>query len=94
MTRLVPEHLFVMVKQFEALKNDGWKSAPEFSGFIKAVDGVEQMGKVNKGGRELFERLPNLFFERFEESFKEHTKKWRTPETLPIIIAGPLQKRF
>lgn len=86
--RLVPEHLFIMNKQFESLKNDGWKTAPEFSGFITAVDRVESVGKVNKGGKEFFERLPNLFFERFEESFKEHTKKWRTAETLPIIIAG------
>eukprot|EP00956_Cyclotella_meneghiniana_P020348 scaffold35756_cov21-Cyclotella_meneghiniana.AAC.1 len=87
-SRLVPEHLFVMHKQFEALKNDGWRSTPEFAGFVKAVDGVESAGDVSKGGLEFFERLPNLFFERFEESFSEHTKKWRSPATLPIIIAG------
>eukprot|EP00956_Cyclotella_meneghiniana_P026149 scaffold55872_cov78-Cyclotella_meneghiniana.AAC.1 len=87
-SRLVPEHLFVMHKQFEALKNDGWRSVPEFAGFVKAVDGVEPAGDVNKGGLEFFERLPNLFFQRFEESFTEHTRKWRTPKTLPIIIAG------
>jgi hypothetical protein len=46
------------------------------------------MGKVNKGGREFFDRLPNLFFERFENTFQEYTRKWCTVETLPIIIAG------
>ena len=55
---------------------------------MKAVDGVAEMRKVNKGGKEFFEHLPNLFFEHFEDSFKEHTRKWRMKETLPIIIAG------
>jgi hypothetical protein len=85
---LVPEHLFVMHKQIESLKNDGWKSVPEFAGFNRAVEGVNCMGAVNKGGKEFFERLPNLFFEQFETTFQEHTKKWRSQETLPIIIAG------
>lgn len=48
-SRLVPEHLFVMHKQLEALKNDGWKSAPEFAGFLKAVNGTKEMGMVGKG---------------------------------------------
>jgi hypothetical protein len=39
-SRLVPEHLFVMHEQFESLKNGGWKNKPEFRGFIKAVQGV------------------------------------------------------
>jgi hypothetical protein len=77
-----------MHKQLQALKNDGWKSVPEFAGFVRAVDGVKPMGKVNKGGREFFDRLPNLFFERFENTFQEYTRKWCTVETLPIIIAG------
>lgn len=54
-------------------KNDGWKSVPEFAGFVKAVDGVSPMGKVNKGGEEFFEGLPNLFFKDFENTFREHT---------------------
>jgi hypothetical protein len=85
---LVLEHLIVMHKQFEALKNDGWKKMPELNDFVRAVDGVAEMKNVNKGGKEFFECLPNLFFERSEESFKEHKRKWRTKETLPIIIAG------
>eukprot|EP00956_Cyclotella_meneghiniana_P010989 scaffold15408_cov41-Cyclotella_meneghiniana.AAC.7 len=87
-SRLVPEHLFVMSKQFNGLKKGGWKSTLEFAGFVKAVDGIEPAGEINKGGKEFFDRLPDLFFERFEEAFNEHTKKWRTPETLPIIVAG------
>jgi hypothetical protein len=46
------------------------------------------MGEVSKVGKEFFERLPNLFFDRFETTFQEHTKKWRSKETLAIIIAG------
>ncbi len=67
-SRLVPEHLFIMHKQLESLKNGGWKTAPEFAGCMKAVNGVKPMGKVHKGGKEFFERLPTLFFERFENT--------------------------
>jgi hypothetical protein len=81
-SRLVPEHLFVMYKQMERLKDGGWKDVPEFAGFLKAVEGVEPAGHINKGGKEFFERLPDLFFERFNETFNEHTKKWRTPKTI------------
>ena len=35
-SRLVPEHLFVMSKQFNGLKKGGWKSTPEFAGFIRS----------------------------------------------------------
>jgi hypothetical protein len=87
-SRVVPEHLFIMHKQLESLKNGGWKTAPEFAGCMKAVNGVKPMGKVHKGGKEFFERLPTLFFERFENNFAEHTKNWCSEETLPIIIAG------
>jgi hypothetical protein len=87
-SRLVPEHLFVMYKQMERLKDGGWKDVPEFAGFLKAFEGVESAGHINKGGKEFFERLPDLFFERFNETFNEHTKKWRTPKTIAIIVAG------
>lgn len=87
-SRFVPVQLFVMHKQLQHLKSDGWKSVPEFAGFVKAVNGVSPMGKIHKGGKEFFERLPNLFLERFENTFREHTKKWCTVKTLPIIIAG------
>jgi hypothetical protein len=90
-TRLVPEHLFVMKKQMDILKADdytGWKSRPEFNGFQRALNGVSPMGEVSKCGLEFFERMPKLFLERFEEQLNEHTKKWRSTETLPVIIAG------
>jgi hypothetical protein len=87
-TRLVPEHLYVMQKQIDSLKDDGWKSNPLFSGFIKAVEGVSEMGGVEKSGREFFNRLPGLYIERFEQTLHEHTMKWRTNETLPVVIAG------
>jgi hypothetical protein len=32
-SRLVPEHLFVMYKQFEAMKDGGWKTMPQFAGY-------------------------------------------------------------
>jgi hypothetical protein len=60
-TRLVLEHLYVMQKQINALKDDGWKSNPLFSGFIKAVEGVSEMGGVEKSGREFYHRLPGLY---------------------------------
>jgi hypothetical protein len=69
-TRLVPKHLFVMKKQMDILKADdytGWKSRPEFYGFQRALNGVSPMGEVSKCGLELFERMPKLFLERFEE---------------------------
>jgi hypothetical protein len=87
-TRLVPEHLYVIQKQINALKDDRWKSNPLFSGFIKAVEGVSEMGSVEKSGREFFNQLPGLYIERFEQTLHEHTMKWRTNETLPVVIAG------
>jgi hypothetical protein len=87
-SRLVPEHLYVMQKQINALKDDGWKSNPLFSGFIKAVEGVSEMVGVEKSGREFYHRLPGLYIERFEQTLHEHTMKCRTNETLPIVIAG------
>lgn len=86
--RLVPEHLFVMKKQMDKLKNDAWKSKADFKGYLSVVDGVKKMDDLDKCGKEYFERLPDLFFERFEESLAEHTKKWRSTESLPVIIAG------
>eukprot|EP00956_Cyclotella_meneghiniana_P030052 scaffold74749_cov35-Cyclotella_meneghiniana.AAC.6 len=68
-TRLVPEHLFMMKKH-------------------RAVDGVAPRGDLDKCGKEFFQRMPELFLQRFEESFSEHTKKWRDRETLPVLIAA------
>jgi hypothetical protein len=87
-SRLVPEHLYLMHRQFEELKNDGWKTKPEFAGFLKAVDGVNEKGEISNVGKEYFQRLPSVFLDKFEETFKEHTKKWRSAKTLPIVIAG------
>jgi hypothetical protein len=90
-SRLVPEHLFVMHKQFEKLKNGGWKTNRDYAGFLKAVEGVSEMGEVSKAGKEFFEKAPSVFLEKFEATFKEYTKKWRHHKTLPIIIAGQPQ---
>eukprot|EP00956_Cyclotella_meneghiniana_P016988 scaffold27384_cov36-Cyclotella_meneghiniana.AAC.11 len=87
-TRLVPEHLFMMKKQYDALRDGGWKNNPLFNGFSRAVDGVAPRGDLDKCGKEFFERMPELFLQRFEESFSEHTKKWRDRETLPVLIAA------
>jgi hypothetical protein len=57
-------------------------------GFIKAVQVVSEMGDINKVGREYFEKMPSVFLEKFKETFWNHTKKWRSTGTLPIIIAG------
>jgi hypothetical protein len=90
-SRLVPEHLFVMHKQFEKLKNGSWKTNRNYAGFLKAVEGVSEMGEVSKAGKEFFEKAPTVFLEKFEATFKEYTKKWRHHKTLPIIIAGQPQ---
>ena len=87
-SRLIPEHLFVMEKQLQKIRNGGWKTLPEFGGYIEAMEGVPSKGPVENKGREYFEKLPSLFLERFEETFTRHTCKWRTSKTLPIIIAG------
>jgi hypothetical protein len=87
-SRLIPEHLFLMHKQFERLKDGGWKNDDSFSGFIDAVEGVSEMGEVGKAGKEFFQKLPTVFLDKFEATFKEYTKKWRDHKTLPIVIAG------
>jgi hypothetical protein len=32
--------------------------------------------------------MPKLFLEKFDEQLNENTHKWRSTETLPVIIAG------
>jgi hypothetical protein len=87
---LVPAHLYVMHTHFDKLKNNGWKTLPEFAGFVKSVEGIPEMGKISNIGKEFFHRLPTVFLDKdkFEETFNEYTKKWRSAKTLPIIIAG------
>eukprot|EP00956_Cyclotella_meneghiniana_P020292 scaffold35578_cov56-Cyclotella_meneghiniana.AAC.1 len=90
-SRLVPTHLFLLQKQLDLLKqNDytGWRDVPEFADFATSEDGVLRRGEVNAGGREMFERLPVLFLQRFENTMKTHTSKWRSSKTLPMILAG------
>jgi hypothetical protein len=74
---LVPEHLFIMCKQLNALiENDGWKPAPEFVGFLsKAFNGVNEMGEVSKVGKEYFQRLPKVCLDKFKETFHAHTPR-------------------
>jgi hypothetical protein len=56
---------------------------------LKAVEGVSEMdGDINNVGREFFERMPTVILQKFEETFQEHTKKWWSVGTLPIIIPG------
>jgi hypothetical protein len=78
-------------KEFEQLKDDGWRSFSEFGGYLRAVDGMKEMGDVSKGGCEYFDKMPPVFLEKFEETFAEHTKKLRRHVTLPVIIAGHQQ---
>jgi hypothetical protein len=59
-----------MEQQLSKLRNGGWKSMPEFAGFVAAMKGVESMGQLNLKGKEYFERLPDLFLERFTASEK------------------------
>lgn len=61
---------------------------PQFSGYVEAMEGVPSRGPVENKGSEYFKRLPCLFLERFEETLNRHTCKWRTSQTLPIVIAG------
>jgi hypothetical protein len=86
--RLLPEHIYVMERQLNDIKDGGWRDMKEFEGFIESVDGINNMGKIEKCGKEFFERLPTLFLERFEQQFKVHTRKWIHAKTIPIIIAG------
>ena len=77
-----------MHEQFEQLKNGGWKNAPEFAGYLTAVDGVYHKGDVALAGREFFDELPGKFLGVFERVFKQYTAKWRHYKTLPLILAG------
>jgi hypothetical protein len=58
---------------------------------IESVDGITEMGKIEKYKKEFFEHLPDLFLDRFEQQFTVHiniTRKWLHTKTIPIIIAG------
>eukprot|EP00956_Cyclotella_meneghiniana_P017275 scaffold27981_cov37-Cyclotella_meneghiniana.AAC.6 len=79
-TRLVPEHLFMMKKQFDGLRDGGWKSNSLFNGFSRAVDGIAPRGDLNKCGFEFMERaeIRGIFC-------RTH---WREKKTLPILIAA------
>ena len=62
--RLMPGHLNVMHTQMEVLKCNNytdWQEIPEVNGYARALRGVNPAGDVEKGGIEMFDRLPKLF---------------------------------
>jgi len=88
-SRLVPEHLYILFNQLGTMKNDGWKSIPAFKQFLTAVDELmPEKGEVRYGGKEFFVKLPKVFLGRFESSFRAQTVQWRTKDIICMAIAG------
>jgi hypothetical protein len=57
-SRLMPEHIFVMERQLEEMKNGGRKEMKEFAGFIKSVNGISKMDKREKAAKNSLNGCP------------------------------------
>ena len=92
------ERCHIMKTQVMALmEEDGLKNAGTFEQYLKALEGIPYLGKVERGGREYFAKMEKVFLEEFMASFRDHVESvWRSNEILPYILGGSpvLAKEF
>ncbi len=86
--RFMPERTYVMQKQLNELKDEGWKTKAEFEPFVKALAGVPEHTN-HAANRDFFLELPDKFFKIYERSLSDHIlKRWRNDKLLPYMIGG------
>eukprot|EP00956_Cyclotella_meneghiniana_P010360 scaffold14347_cov50-Cyclotella_meneghiniana.AAC.1 len=88
-SRLVPEHLHILFGQFRLMTtNNSWQILPQFKPFVEAVDGLRELGKDTKGGKEFYVRTTATFFQQFEQSFVKQVEQWMQPDVTWMAVAG------
>eukprot|EP00956_Cyclotella_meneghiniana_P017424 scaffold28348_cov21-Cyclotella_meneghiniana.AAC.2 len=88
-SRLVPEHMHIMLERFRVLTtNDAWTLHPSFKPFVIAVNGLRELGKDTKGGKEFYETTTATFFKQFERSLATQIKHWQDPDVTWMAVAG------
>jgi len=67
-TRLYPERVYLMMRDFHLLKkNDGWKELSEFAPFLKAVSSIPDLGdKILVDKNEVLYRCTGLLFQALQ----------------------------
>eukprot|EP00956_Cyclotella_meneghiniana_P030608 scaffold77601_cov18-Cyclotella_meneghiniana.AAC.1 len=88
-SRLVPEHLHIMQTQFQLMTtNDAWQLIPKFQPFIKAFEGLRELGKETKVGKEFYVKTTYNFFLHFDKTLQKQIKHWKEPEVTWMAVAG------
>eukprot|EP00956_Cyclotella_meneghiniana_P006451 scaffold8477_cov23-Cyclotella_meneghiniana.AAC.2 len=95
-SRLVPEHIHIMFNRFRVLTtNDAWKLHPSFKPFAIAFNGLRELVKDTKGGKEFYEKTTVTYFDQFERTLATQTKHWQDPEVTWMAVAGhPMIERW
>ena len=71
------------------MKEDGLKKNKAFDPYRKALNGIPYLGDVEKGGREMFAKIEQVFFEEFLASYSDHVESvWRSTSILVYMLGG------
>ena len=78
-----------MLDRFRVLTtNDAWTLHPSFKPFVTAVNGLRELGKETKGGKEFYETTTVTYFDQFERTLATQTKHWQDTEVTWMAVAG------
>ena len=89
-SRRLVERTYVMAMELEDMINhDKYMTLPVFADYVKALDGLPELGDVKKGGKDFMKAAVDVFFRNFENSLNKHViQHWTSKELLPYLIGG------
>ena len=72
-SRKCVERCYLMKKQLNDLadssSSNSWTNRSGFAEYREAIEGISELGEINKGGREFFRQLPDTFLKTFCASY-------------------------
>ena len=68
----IPERAFIISKQLSELKDCGWKTKPEFSEYLEALEGIPKESDNSCATMEFFDELPVKFMDDYGRNLKKH----------------------
>jgi len=92
-SRKCVERCYLMKKQLNDLadssSSNSWTNRSGFAEYREAIEGISELGEINKGGREFFRQLPDTFLKTFRASYVKLVEScWRHWRIVSYIIAG------
>ena len=85
-----------MYMQLSELKEGKWKDKPEFTKYLKALEGIPEMSK-SCADEEFFDKLPTKFIKEFGRNLENHVLNcWRSNKLAHYALGGtpPLAKEL